>query len=228
MDRLDGINTLWFAGWVVAVAVLFALSLRLPLMPRLRRLPRLAYESAIIVATIGLAALANVALVLHDVHFDLTREAVFTPSKQAETVVHRLHLDVKLTYFYQGQDQAGRRARDMIEVLGRRNPHLRVRTIDPDRQPSVANTYGVRIYNAAVLETDGHRIQVMSTDENQIALGLLRVLRERVTTVCFMEGHQEYPVDNFEFHTHFEGAAGHSHAEGASAIVQMQFHGAGR
>src|SRR5215469_3174793 len=228
MDRLDGINTLWFAGWLVAVAVLFALSLRLPLMPRLRRLPRLAYEAAIVVATIGLAVLANVALVLHDVHFDLTREAVFTPSKQAETVVDRLHQDVKLTYFYQGQDQAGRRARDMVEVLGRRNARLHVRTIDPDKQPTVANTYGVRIYNAAVLEADGRRIQVMSTDEDQIALGILRVVRERVTTVCFIEGHNEYPVDNFEFHTHFEGVAGHAHGEGASARVQMQSHGAGR
>ena len=228
MDRLDGINTLWFAGWLVAVAVLFALSLRLPLMPRLRRLPRLAYEGAIVVAAIGVAVLANVALVLHDVHFDLTREAVFTPSKQAETVVDRLHQDVKLTYFYQGQDQAGRRARDMIEVLGRRNPRLRVRTIDPDKQPTVANTYGVRIYNAAVLEADGRRIQVMSTDENQIALGILRLVRERVTTVCFMEGHDEYPMENFEFHTHFEGVASHNHGDSSSALVQMRSHGAGR
>ena len=122
---------------------------------------------------------------------------------------------MKLTYFYQAQDQQGRRAKDMVEVLGRRNPRLRVRTVDPDKQPTVAETYGVRIYNAAVLETDGRRIQVMSTDENQIALGILRVIRERVTTVCFIEGHDEYPMENFEFHTHFEGVAGHSHGEGA-------------
>src|SRR5258705_912279 len=75
---------------------------------------------------------------------------------------------------------------------------------------------------------DGRRIQVMSTDEDQIALGILRVTREQVTTVCFMEGHGEYPMENFEFHTHFEGVAGHGHGEGASAIVQMRFHGVGR
>src|SRR6266545_5322385 len=191
MDRLDGVNTIWFAGWLIAVAVLFLLGLRLPLMPRLRRLPSLAYAGAVVAATLCLAALANVALVLHDVHFDLTREGVFTPSKQAETVVDRLRQDVKLTYFYQAQDQEGRRAKDMVEVLGRRNPRLHVRTIDPDKQPTVADTYGVRIYNAAVLETDGRRIQVMSTDENQIALGILRVVREQVTTVCSLRGKAE-------------------------------------
>src|SRR6266542_66862 len=228
MDRLDGVNTIWFAGWLIAVAVLFLLGLRLPLMPRLRRLPGLAYAGAVVAATLGLAALANVALVLHDVHFDLTREGVFTPSKQAETVVDRLRQDVKLTYFYPAQDQAGRRAKDMVEVLGRRNPRLRVRTVDPDRQPTVADTFGVRIYNAAVLEADGRRIQVMSTDENQIALGILRVVREQVTTVCFMEGHDEYPIENFEFHTHFEGVASHSHGDSSSALVQMRAHGAGR
>jgi hypothetical protein len=228
MDRLDGVNTIWFAGWLIALTVLFVLGLRLPLQPRLRRLAAVGYVVGIVAATLALAVLANVALVLHDAHFDLTREGVFTPSRQAEDVVDRLHRDVSLTYFYQSQDQAGRRAKDMVEVLGRRNPHLHVRTIDPDKQPTVADTYGVRIYNAAVLETDGRKIQVMSTEEDQIALGILRALRERVTTICFMEGHHEYPMDNFEFHTHFEGVAGHSHGEGASAVVQMQFHGVGR
>jgi hypothetical protein len=228
MDRLDLVNTIWFVAWLLAVASLFVLGLRLPLQPSLRRLPALGYVIAVVVATLGLTALANLAVVLHDAHFDLTREGIFTPSRQAETVVDRLSRDVTLTYFYQSQDQQGRRAKDMVEVLGRRNPRLHVRTVDPDKQPTVANNYGVRIYNAAVLENDGRRIQVMSTDENQIALGILRVTRERVTTACFIEGHNEYPIENFEFHTHFEGIAGHSHGEGASAIVQMRAHGVGR
>jgi gliding motility-associatede transport system auxiliary component len=228
MDRLHVTNILWFVGWLVALAALFGLGLRLPLQPRLRRSAALAYVFGIVAATLGIGALANLALVRHDEHFDLTREGVFTPSKQAEDVVDRLRQDVTLTYFYQSQHQEGLRAKEMVEILGRRNPRLHVRTVDPDKQPTVADTYGIRIYNAAVLETGGRRIQVMSTDENQIALGILRVTRDRVTTVCFMEGHNEYPMENFEFHTHFEGVAGHSHGEGASAIVQMRFHGAGR
>src|SRR5690242_20356399 len=107
MERADLINTAWFAGWLVAIAALFVLGLRLPLQPRLRRTARVVYVAAIVVATLGVGALANVALVLHDVHFDLTREGVFTPSAQAERVVDRLGQDVKLTYFYQSQDQAG-------------------------------------------------------------------------------------------------------------------------
>jgi ABC-type uncharacterized transport system involved in gliding motility auxiliary subunit len=54
------------------------------------------------------------------------------------------------------------------------------------------------------------------------------VLRERVTAICFIEGHSEYPIDNFEFHTHFEGMAGHSHDHAESGVVLTRGHGFGR
>ncbi len=71
---------------------------------------------------------ANVALVLHDAHFDLTREAVFTPVDAGRDAWSTGSAGTcRLTYFYQAQDQQGRRAKEMVEVLGRRNPRLRVR-----------------------------------------------------------------------------------------------------
>jgi hypothetical protein len=69
---------------------------------------------------------------------------------------------------------------------------------------------------------------VHSTDESEIAIGIQRVLRERVVTVCFIEGHSEYPIDNFEFHTHFEGVADHSHSQADSAVILTTGHGVGR
>jgi hypothetical protein len=221
-------NPLWFAGWTVALTALFLAGLRLPLMTRFRRPGALAYASAVVVVVVGATLGGNVALVRHDVHVDLTRERTFTPSRQAAEVVQALDREVRLTYFYHARDESGRRAKHVVEVLGRRSPFLRVRTVDPDRQPRLAETYGIRLYNAAVIEADGRRIQVMGTDENDFALGIQRVLRRRVTSVCFMEGHGEYPFDNFEFHTHLETATAHSHGDKSSALVQMPGHGAGR
>ncbi len=198
-DPLALANLLWFAGWCVALLVLFVLGIRLPLQPRLARWPGLAYASGSVMLAIALVVLANTALVGRDVYVDLTREQIFTPSRQAVEVVERLRQDVQLTYFYHAQDQQGKRQKDLLEVLGRRNPRLHVRTIDPDKQPSLAKTYGVRLYNAAVLETGGRRMVVQSTDEDEIALGMQRVVRERVVTLCFIAGHNEYPIDNFDF-----------------------------
>jgi hypothetical protein len=43
-----------------------------------------------------------------------------------------------------------------------------------------------------------------------------------------VEGHNELPMDNFEFHTHVEGVANHNHGDASSQNVQMQGHGIGR
>jgi gliding motility-associatede transport system auxiliary component len=224
----DLVNLLWFGGWLVAVAVLFAVALRLPLDTRRRGALRGLYVWGIVAAAVAVVVVANAALMRHDVHIDLTRERTFTPSMATEEVVAGLTRDVTLTYFYHARDDAGRRAKHLVEVLGRRNPRLHVRTVDPDRQPTLAQTYGVRLYNAAVIEAEGRRIQVAGTDDVDIAIGIQRVLRQRVTTVCFMEGHGEYPLDNFEFHTHVETAHAHSHGDKSSARVEMEGHGAGR
>jgi len=143
-------------------------------------------------------------------------------------VVDGLAREVRVTYFYHSQDPAGQRARDILQLMQRRNPLFRLTAVDPDKEPMLARTNGIRIYNAAMLEADGRRVLVQSTDESEIALGIQRVLRERVITVCFIEGHGELPMDNFEFHTHLEGVAGHSHDDASSRLVQMAGHGAGR
>ena len=69
---------------------------------------------------------------------------------------------------------------------------------------------------------------MVSTDDREIALGILRALRRHQPVVCFATGHGEYDIDNFEFHTHFEGAQGHSHNSEGSGVVQMEQHGLGR
>src|SRR5215510_7193144 len=145
-------NGLWFFGWVAALAALFVVGLRLPLMTRFRRLAGTVYAGAVVLGVVGLTFLANIALARHDVHLDLTRERTFTPSAAAVEAVRALDRDVRLTYFYHARDEAGRRAKHVVEVLGRASPYLSVRTVDPDRQPRLAETYGVRLYNAAVIE----------------------------------------------------------------------------
>src|SRR5205823_5941206 len=68
----------------------------------------------------------------------------------------------------------------------------------------------------------------ITTDEEEIALAILRAIRARETVVCFATGHGEYDIDNFAFHTHFEGVQGHSHNVEGVAVLQMQQHGIGR
>ena len=90
----------WILGWLVAIGVLFWFALRVPLQTKLPRWLDRLFNGGVIVAIIATLALANGALSRHHLHFDLTREKQFTPSKKALDVVGRLRQPVKLTYLY--------------------------------------------------------------------------------------------------------------------------------
>ncbi|MGD9604315.1 MAG: GldG family protein [Gammaproteobacteria bacterium] len=218
----------WFTGWCLALVTLWGLGLRLPFAwPRARYLAR--WRTGIYAGlALGIGLLANLALSLHDASFDFTRAKIFTPSAAALDVVDRLRAPVRITYFFRGDDPDARRARDVLEAMQRRNPRLSVRSLDPDRAPTLAGNAGVKLYNAAVIEAEGRRVLVHGTDETEIAIGIERVLRERVVVVCFVEGHGEYASENYEYHTHLDSAVGHSHGDAAAAVVDTTQHGVGR
>lgn len=222
----------WFSGWVVAIVIVYASALRLlgwcwAAPGRWRRALRLTLVGAFILA---MTTFANVALVRHDRQLDLTSAHRYTPDAQALAVIDALDRPVALTYFYRGDDPAGVRAQRIVEGFGRRNPLLAVTTSDPDTDPTLARTSGVKLYNAALLEADGRRIVVQGTDEREIALGVQRIIGLNTLQVCFMTGHDEYPSDNETFHTHVEalGGGAHDHDHGAHAVVETTAHGIGR
>jgi hypothetical protein len=226
LQSLDWINLGWFAGVVFALAVLFAAGLKVP--ARLAFASRIASATLVVAAAVMITILANVALFRHDAHLDLTHEKAFTPSAEAREVVRGLVEQVDIAYFYQKQNLAARALGAMLRQLERQNANFRVQLIDADQNPALASSLGVRTYNSAVLRLGERRVEVISTDDREIALGLLRLLRRRQVVICFAGGHGEYDIDNFEFHTHFEGAHNHSHDVSGTGVVLMEQHGLGR
>ncbi|MCP2132677.1 GldG family protein [Bradyrhizobium ottawaense] len=226
MMDVDLVNIGWFFGVVAALALLFAAGLKLPV--RLGFTRRAISAALVIAAASGVVILANVALFRHDAHLDLTREKAFTPSAEASHVIRGLNEPVDVAYFFQKQNGAAVALGTMLRQLERENGNFRIRLIDADQNPALASSFGIRTYNSALLSAGGRRIEVVTTDDREIALGLLRLLRKREILICFAAGHGEYDIDNFEFHTHFEGASNHNHDASGLAVVQMEQHGIGR
>jgi hypothetical protein len=199
--------------------VLFAFGLRRGLPPAgpRRLLARVAVTAAAVAATLA----ANVAILRHDVHFDVTPARSFTPSSETLRVVQGLTADVGVTYFYEKQNPGAQAAKTIVEALGRTSPLLRVRTIDADQHPALASHLGVRAYNVAVIESDGRRLLVSTTEDRDIALGILRVTRQTVKTICFAVGHGQYDIDTLEARGDFREAATEEQGiEGAPAWVE--------
>ena len=226
MQPSEAINIGWFFGVIAALSLLFAAGLRLPV--RLGFASRAVSGALVVAAAITVVILANVALFRRDAHLDFTREKAFTPSAEASELVRGLAEPIDVAYFYQKQNSGAVALGTMLRQLERENANFRVRLIDADQNPALASSFGVRTYNSAVLRSGGRRIEVVTTDDREIALGVLRLLRKREIVICFAAGNGEYDIDNFEFHTHFEGAHSHSHDASGLAVVQMEQHGIGR
>ncbi|MBK8015485.1 MAG: Gldg family protein [Betaproteobacteria bacterium] len=219
MTTTDTGNLLWFAGWFVALALIFLAGLRLPLQSAASGRGARFRSVGAIVAAAAVLFVANAALVSRDTHIDLTRERVFTPSQRALEVADQIDRDVQLTWFFQAGDQNGGRVKEIVQLMGKRNSRLKVRTVDPDKQPSLAESQGVRLYNAAVIEVDGRRLLVQSTDENEIAVGILKLLRKATVTICFVEGHKELGIVNPTRSEHFETGIGSNDRDAESMVT---------
>ncbi|MFL5268691.1 MAG: Gldg family protein, partial [Stellaceae bacterium] len=200
-------DVLYFGAWCAAMLLIFSLGLRLPIYLR-GRLRRIASPVLVGVA-LGLALLATIALYRHDAHFDATVSGRFTPPPELETVARSLQHDVVLTYFYNRRDDYADAAKQVLAMVARRHPHLRVRVLDLDTELVAARDYGVKLYNTAVVEAEGRRTQVENTvDLRQMAYAIERVLQRRVQTVCFVTGHGEHYAPGHVHYGHVETLGG--------------------
>jgi len=201
------VDRLYFGAWCGAMLLIFSLALRLPLHLR-TPIARIA-TPAIVGAALALAVLANVALYRHDAHFDATVSGRFTPPPELQTIARSLNHDVALTYFYNNRDDDAYAAKQVLGVVGRQNPHLRIRTLDLDTELVAARDYGVKLYNTVVVEAEGRRTQIENTvDLRQMAYAIERVLLRRTQTVCFVTGHGEHYAPGHVHYSHVETLGG--------------------
>src|SRR5215469_1120472 len=162
-------DQLYFAAWCAAMLLIFSQALRLPLHLR-PPIARIA-TPAIVGAALALAVLANVALYRHDAHFDATLSGRFTPPPQLQKIAGSLEHDVVLTYFYNNRDDDAYAAKQVLAVVARLHPHLRVHALDLDTELVAARDYGIKLYNTVVVEAEGRRTQIENTvDLRQMAM----------------------------------------------------------
>jgi hypothetical protein len=214
-------NQAFFAAWCIALLLLFALALLLPLRIGGPAWRAALGNAALTAAAVAVVFLANVAVFRHDVHLDVSREGANTPPPQLQSLVEALKTDMALTYFYNAADGNAVKAHELLAFAARQNPRLRVRAVDLDKEPATARRFGIRAYNTAVVEAEGRRVVVENTaDLRQIAFAALRALNAAGTVVCAVTGHGE-TVSADPGHVHFshvETLKGHE-VPGAGDVV---------
>jgi ABC-2 type transport system permease protein len=224
-ETLD--DTLYFAAWCAAMLLLFSLGLRLPLHLR-GRLGSVA-NVGIVIAAAGLTFVGSIALYRHDAHFDVTVNERYTAPPELETIARSLRHDVLLTYFYNTSDEYAEAAKEVLAVVARQHPHLRVRALDLDTELAAARQYGVKLYNTAVVEAEGRRTQVENTvDLRQVAYAIERVLKARIQTVCFVTGHGERYAPGHVHLSHVEGLNANERTGVGASVLEAPLDGIDR
>jgi ABC-type uncharacterized transport system involved in gliding motility auxiliary subunit len=140
------------------------------------------------VAVLGLVVAANYVGYRRHKRFDLTSEGLYSISDQTKKVVASLPKDVKVVYFNKEDNQ---QFSDLMSEYKYSGPRLTYERIDPNQRPEMARQYKVRRMGDIVVAS-GDRSEIISdTAEQAVTNAILKVTRDSLKTICFVEGHGE-------------------------------------
>jgi ABC-type uncharacterized transport system involved in gliding motility auxiliary subunit len=162
-----------------------------------RRLGRQRVSSTIsgivvIVAMIGIIALANVLLQRTNIQFDLTKNQNFTISNSSAQVLDKLNQPVSAIIFYsQNTLSQQQTASDLLKQYSAHNDKLQVQSINADADPISVQRYNVKTDPAVVFEMGQKREQVSTLDEQSLTRAILRLETGVTRRVLITTGHEE-------------------------------------
>lgn len=164
-----------------------------------RRSTRMGANSILMVGLFSaILAIVNFLAARHSVRWDLSENQNFTLAPQTYRVLRTLPRDVKITVFTREKDPGFQAYKERLESYRQASTKLTIEFVDPERQPKVAQTYGIFRTDTAIFESNGQTIRVMSPSEVELTGALLRISKDRKKRIVFLEGHGERSPDDKE------------------------------
>jgi ABC-type uncharacterized transport system involved in gliding motility auxiliary subunit len=131
----------------------------------------------------------------HHKRVDATTEKLYTLSDQSRRIASGLQKDVNIIRFAKTPDTD---FKDTVTEYANVNPHVHYQEIDPQEKPEVARQYNVTKMNDVVVSSGTHNETLSGTTEQDITNSLLKVTRDTVKTICFVNGHGERDIASNE------------------------------
>jgi ABC-type uncharacterized transport system involved in gliding motility auxiliary subunit len=153
-----------------------------------------AYAFTYILIVIAAVVVANVLADRYNKSYDSTANKRYSLSDQTAKIVKDLKQDAVITYF--NQSTHFREGKDLLDQYANLSPKLKVKYVDPDKDPGLAREYGFRNFSTAFVQIGSKREEAKSMTEEGITGAFIRDLKSTSRTVCFTAGSGEHQLDD--------------------------------
>jgi hypothetical protein len=145
-----------------------------------------------------LGILVAVNLAAHTFYFgaDLTSEKVSRISDQSAKVVQSLKDPVEILVF--ARDDKQELSQFILDSYTFASKRITYRFVDPEKNPQLAQQYGVTAANQAVVILKENHFLIPSVTEQDITNAIIRLTQNVKNFVYFIYGHGEHAVDDLK------------------------------
>ncbi|HZP34690.1 MAG TPA: Gldg family protein [Candidatus Acidoferrales bacterium] len=131
----------------------------------------------------------------HKKRVDVTTEKLYTLSDESRKTAANLKKDVEIIRFARTPDTT---FKDLADEYVNAGAHVHYREVDPQEKPEVARQYDVKHMNDVVVSSGSHNETLTGTGEQDITNAIIKVTRDTVKTICFVDGHGEKSLSSGE------------------------------
>jgi len=152
------------------------------------------YATVYILVVIAIVTVGNVLADRYNKTYDGTANKRYSLSEQTAKIVKGLKQDATITYF--NQSTRFRTAKDLLDEYVNLSPKVRVRYIDPDKDPNEERVAGIFKLDTAIVQIGSRKEEAKSMTEEGVTGAFIRDLKNNARTVCFVSGSGEHAIDD--------------------------------
>ena len=164
-----------------------------------RRSTRLGANSILMIFLfVAILAIVNFLAARHSIRWDLSENQNFSLAPQTHRVLRSLPREVTVTVFTREKDPGYQAYKERLDSYRQASSKISVEFVDPERQPKIAQQYGISRTDTAIFESAGQTVRVTAPSEVELTGALIRVSKDSKKRVLFLEGHGEPSLDDRE------------------------------
>jgi ABC-type uncharacterized transport system involved in gliding motility auxiliary subunit len=153
-----------------------------------------AYAAVYILVILAIVSVANVLGNRYNKSYDSTSNKQFSLSDQTVKIVKGLSQPANITYY----DRASnfQTAKDLLDRYASVSSRVHAEYVDPDKKPEEARAAGVSKYGTMMVQVGAKKEEAKSVTESEITGAIIRDIKNRTRTLCFLTGNGEHQIDD--------------------------------